>query len=306
MTYFIQKAIDQHEVNHKKVDLWNLHDKVMQPKYDGCHLVLTYDRATDKVHARSSSGDEVLSIPGLMWVEFRRAVASIKYAVGPEFNFITICGEAWIPGKPHHEISGAFRRHTPQDALQMRAFDMLFHKDIEVLEDDRSYRNRWATLVLSQQGGAPWSHLRPVAHCFPGWKSNVLDYANTLKATPGEAYDGAILRDWSAPYTPGRCRAGEVVKVKPLLEFDLRVLCFNPAFGEKTGKKTGSIDVDFGGKVLGVAVLNESQLELLHADPTAWNGKIVAIEAMARSAKGLLREPRLKDVREDKTEPDLT
>ncbi len=282
MGYFIQKAIELDEVNRKKVPLGTLADYILMAKYDGCHGLVTFYGA-DLVECRTGSGDPWLSVhEGILnplydrWIELGRP--------GPYFTF---AGEAWLPETDHATINGTFRRQSKQPDLRFVQFDTIQHAIKDVLADGSTFFERW-----SRAANAVSSVLLAVE-----WPASSLEDSHTtakcLKAG-SSAYDGCVLVHKHKPYKPGRCRDGEKIKVKPALEFDLRVLRFNPANGEKTGKITGSITVDFEGKELDVAVLREDDLEELHADNNAWAGRIVAVEAMARSSKGLLREPRLK------------
>lgn len=282
MGYFIQKAIELDEVNRKKVPLTTLADYTLMAKYDGCHGLVTFYGA-DLVECRTGSGDPWLSVhEGILnplydrWVELGRP--------GPYFTF---AGEAWMVGTDHATINGTFRRQSPQPDLRFVQFDTIQHGIKDVLADGCGFDTRLARAS---------DELRSV-YLATSWPAvTLLDAEFTAKSLKagGSAYDGCVLVHKHKPYKPGRCRDGEKIKVKPALEFDLRVIRFNPANGEKTGKITGSITVDFEGKELGVAVLREDDLEELHADNNAWAGRIVAVEAMARSSKGLLREPHLK------------
>lgn len=282
MGYFIQKAIELDEVNRKRVPLTTLADYTLMAKYDGCHGLVTFYGA-DLVECRTGSGDPWLSVHNAIidplfkrWVELGRP--------GPYFTF---AGEAWMVGTDHATINGTFRRQSPQPALRFVQFDTIQHAIKDVLADERTFFERWTRASVETSSvllASSWH-----AICIEGAELT----AKMLKAGPS-AYDGCVLVHKHKPYKPGRCRDGEKIKVKPALEFDLRVIRFNPANGEKTGKITGSITVDFEGKELDVAVLREDDLEELHADNNAWAGRVVAVEAMARSSKGLLREPRLK------------
>jgi hypothetical protein len=292
MGYFIQKAIELDEVNRKKVPLETLEDYTLMAKYDGCHGLVTFYGA-DLVQCRTGSGDPWLSIhDGILnplfdrWVELGRP--------GPYFTF---AGEAWMPGTDHATINGTFRRQSKQFDLRLVQFDTIQHSIKDVLADKQSFCDRWLRRAAHQ--GSVYEACE--------WPATVIDSAHAtargLKSSHS-AYDGCVLVHKYKPYKPGRCRDGEKIKVKPAIEFDLRVSRFNPANGEKTGKITGSITVDFEGKELDVAVLREDDLAELHANNNAWTGRIVAVEAMTRSSKGLLREPRLKGLRIDKHEAD--
>lgn len=294
MSYFIQKAIDIAEVNPKRVTI-DMADYIVMPKYDGCHGLVTIS-PDGHVVPRTSSGDPWLSAPKAMLNALYYHWAK---TVRPAGTYVTYCGEAWIPGVPHSQINGTFRRQTPQDDLLFVLFDCLVHTDPAVLRDHNGYMSRFKGIV-----GFGGPNLTTADYETFNTLAEAEQFAREYKAYTAGEYDGAVLVHKYRPYTPGRCRDGEKIKLKPLLEFDLKVLRFNPAAGEKTGKQTGALTVAFRGKELNVAVLREDDLAELHNNPDAWTGKLVAVEAMGYSSKGLLREPRLKGLRIDKETPD--
>lgn len=306
MSYFIQKAIDIEDLKAKgKAKFTQMLEKkkpsAIQPKYDGCHGLLTFDLndiGKGPISCRTSSGDPWVSINPLYFEPIIDSL--VKDWNSFSQRYVTIAGESWTKGWKHSEINGVFRRQSVQETLGYVLFDCVNHPCIDVLEDNRPWLDRFETIRGIQKGPLFASEVINLHF------NDLTDLTSEAKKWKNKAdvYDGIIFRDPFAGYKAGRCRDSEVVKIKPAIELDLRVLSFKPAFGEKTGKQTGALVVEFKGKPMGVAVLEESLLEELHANPEAWSGKIAAIEAMAESSKGLLREPVLKGLRLDKTEPD--
>jgi DNA ligase-1 len=120
-------------------------------------------------------------------------------------------------------------------------------------------------------------------------------YANDLKAKGG--YDGAVLKDPDAGYSIGNVRLGQIVKVKPTQSLDLAVTAWAKDKGEKTGRDVYTLYVQYKGKTTGVG-------SGVPHDYVPAVGHIVEVEFMGFTPDGLLREPRFKGVRFDKTQPD--
>lgn len=281
--YIIQKAIDTKDMSARA--LASMADKRydMQPKYDGCHMVVVlYSDGSFK--CLSATGEKVASCD------------HIARALHESFNVsspVAFCGEVWIPGVAFKDISGKFRRQYDQPYLMYAPFDLLAFGDMP-LADPRPYEERAARLrsIRSDVSLVPFvSH--PV--------KQEEEYASRLKTIGG--YDGAVLHDLDAPYMVGRCRNAEVVKVKPLIELDLRVVGVEKSIGEKTGKNTGALIVKLKGDQTCKVATGMTQCEVDNID---WFvGLIVVVEALSWTEDGKLREPRFKGVRLDKINPDF-
>jgi DNA ligase-1 len=284
--YIIQKAIDRKDMSARALKGTEGKEYDVQPKYDGCHMVVKLWPGGAWA-AESATGEVVKSCNHIV-----DALMSVLEVSEP----LAVCGEVWVPGTEFPEISGAFRRHSPQPHLMFAAFDVVALKG-EVLDDPRPYRMR--TTPLRHPAYKHPSLVRFNAG-FAG-PINEEEYAKKLKAAGG--YDGAILHDLDAPYKVGRCRAGEVIKIKPLLSFDLMVTGVEKAIGTKTGKNTGALVCRFkeGAEVRVATGLTQAEVE----DIDSFVGKIIEVEAMAITKDGLLREPRFKGVRYDKAAPDF-
>lgn len=294
--YIIQKAIDRKDMSAKALAAMEKQTFDLQPKYDGCHLVVKFMWDADggcTVSAESATGEIV------------RSCDHIITALDAVFDItedIAFCGEVWVPGTPFPEISGAFRRHSPQPQLKFAPFDIVQLNAAGELVDPRPYSMRVTALKQAYR----WHPALIRFESSPFLNMAMAEsYAAHLKFKLG-GYDGAIMHDLNAPYKPDRCRAGEVIKVKPLLEFDLLVLGVELAKGEKTGKNTGALVVRYkDGKPVRVSTgMTQADIDLMHEHPMAWQGKIIRVEAMDETADGKLREPRFKGVRHDKLKPD--
>jgi DNA ligase-1 len=265
----------------------NTGDFVMQPKFDGCHMVVLL-QADGCAQAYTATGEHVKSCDHIV----KALIDTFGLPTADTFY----CGEVWKFDTPFAEISGAFRRHSPQPDLLFVLYDVVGVKDSK-LHSDEPYRER-----LKKLSGPLYAAGLVQCPSFP--VEDVEDYANQLKAMGG--YDGAILRKLSATYSVGRCRDAEVVKVKPLVELDLQVIDVKLAKGEKTGKNTAALLVRLaeGRKCFVATGLKQDEIDHITKFPDAWIGKIVAVEAMAWTEDGLLREPRYKGIRHDKAGAD--
>lgn len=291
--YIIQKPIDRKDMTGKALKEELKHEYVMQPKYDGCCMVVVLRHsptATSPFECYSSTGEEVRSCDHI-----GRALLAL---ISPEAEDIAVIGEVWKPDTEFPEISGMFRRHNPEPTLMFAPFDACPVQPGQLrMESARTYHDR--TRCLREMHGN--DSIVPF-ESFPVNEHSPLptEYAATLKAKGG--YDGAVLHAVDAPYFPARAK-WEAIKVKPLVELDLLVVGVEKAIGEKTGRPTVALQVRLkDGKVGKVATgLNHDQ----QANPEQFVGKIVAVAAMALTKDGMLREPRFKGERFDKIAPDF-
>jgi ATP-dependent DNA ligase len=278
--YIIQKAVAPDKV--KKALQRTLAEYgqfyIAQPKWDGCCAVLF----TDEVRGLSRTGEVYPSlIP---------AATELREQMGPGYVLI---GEAWWPGKDQFNlISGEFRRQEPSVNLTVIVNDCLTAAEFAAGHSAVPYEERFARIPVSQ--GNRWGK---AGHSRPGTYGCPQALCNRYADEGG--YDGLILRDPNGTWTAGRGTTGEIIKIKRVLSYDLRVLEVNTAIGGKTGRTVYKIVVDFDGKRLGVG----SGIPHTEADVPKV-GQIVEIEAMDYSSEGLLREPRFKGVRYDKLSPD--
>lgn len=115
--------------------------------------------------------------------------------------------------------------------------------------------------------------------------------------------EGCVLRDPSAVFQGGK-RNQSIIKLKQGLSFDLEVI----GVYEGTGKYQGILGglqcrwKDNG--IINISGMLDSQRRLWWDNPSLIISKIVQVDAMCISSKGLLRECRFKGIRMDKTEGD--
>jgi DNA ligase-1 len=279
--YIIQKAVNFDAVVKKRAMplAWYANNYLAQRKWDGCCAVI------------DTTAEEGMSRTGEVYPSLGPATLAITNAMGPGFVCI---GEAWWPGaNQQSEISGDFRRMEPSDRLIVLVNDCLTEEEFAAGYSAVPYVERLARVPISQD-----RHWGKVPSLQPGTYGCPQAMCNELLRTE-HGYDGVILRDPQGTWTAGSGTTGEIIKIKRVLSFDLRVLEVNKVTGEKTGRDVYKLVVDYRGKRLGVG----SGVPHDCADVPSV-GDIVEIEAMDESAHGLLREPRFKSIRFDKPEPD--
>ena len=98
---------------------------IMMPKYDGCLAIVVAD---DEGHVLTRTGEPITSIPHVL-AQARKLLPGY-----------VIFGEAYKFDTPFKDISGAFRRHAPQDDLIVVAFDAVPVADWRAGKCDESYR----------------------------------------------------------------------------------------------------------------------------------------------------------------------
>lgn len=261
----------------------------LQRKYDGCfgRAYIHPERTLCTMESREGN-DYSKSCAGIL--DDLHALAENCCSPDP----FVVLGEVWLEGVPFADISGRFRRQT--QGVQDLGFVMhdILPPD---MESERPYSKRYEDLMDFYLQGHDTSLSVASTYKEGGWDGDPLEWAITWKAEGG--YDGAILRDPDAGYHCGLVKNGEIVKVKPVLSLDLRVLDLECSQGDKTGRDVFKVLVEYRG----VQSLVGSGMPHKLADCPAI-GSIVQIDAMGLTDTGALREPRFITNRPDKDTPD--
>ena len=255
---------------------------IMMAKYDGCLAIVV--AGADGGHVLTRAGEPITSIPHVL-AQARKLLPGY-----------VIFGEAYKFDAPFKDISGAFRRHAPQDDLIVVAFDAVPVEDWRAGKCDESYKDRLARLRRAWLS-TPSDEIIVAPEAVPGdWQG----FANCLVAMGG--YDGAILRRADAPWTVGASKNGEAIKVKPVKSLDLRAVDWFYGKGKHAGR-AGGITVAYRGVETNVGTgFSDAERERLTTH--GCKGQIAEIEFMELTADGKLREPRFKGWRHDKEQPD--
>lgn len=296
--YIVHKAVELDKVKKKLVPTEDQlrTEYLAQPKYDGCNCVaIKYANSPEHVKLYSRTGEEVLSADHI----------KVALAAAPFAPIGVYLGEYWHPHIDQPTVSGMFRKKdgTQYTDPMLVVFDFVSIGEWEQGFSPLTYLDRVgrlpATLSKIEECRAPF-FLAESQGFLVDQELSPMEAAKLL--CEGGAYDGLILRKPSGTWTKGdKGTNGEVIKIKPTLTLDLRVLRINVAEGEKTGREVYTVVVDLGeGKEqeVGSGVPHD-----LRSVPK--KGDIVEIEAMSFSKFGLLREPRFKGIRHDKSEADL-
>lgn len=278
---------------HSLAELSRTH--IGQRKYDGCHMIAA--TADGKVTLVSRTGEAVRSCDHLH--------AAILAAFG---NGFVIFGEAWAEGTPHPQISGDFRRHSPSPNLLFVVYDIVPTACYAVGYDPVPYRTRHGHLRGAVSFLQPPTGVILAASYSPGsYGTDPLAMANFLRmeerTLTGNWYDGFIMRDPEAPWRQADAKEGELIKVKPLITLDLRVVGVTEGLGKMAGM-AGTLKLQHGDNVIEVGGGDYGQRRSWLDDPASIIGQIVEVEALEYTEEGALREPRLKVQRFDKLKAD--
>ncbi|KDD18667.1 ATP-dependent DNA ligase domain protein [Bordetella bronchiseptica MBORD707] len=267
-----------------------------QRKHDGCNAIaLVYpNAANDRIISRTGEG--VKSCQHII-VALRQRL-SARLAEGQAF---AVLGEVWQPGVAQAAISGDFRRHSPAPNLQFVVFDILAADSFRNGVCGTPFRQRYARAFTLFRGAHPRDVVQLCNTYNPGTYGLPQQMADSLCKQGG--YDGLILRDPEAGWVSGSGTDGEIIKVKPVMSLDLRVLDVEEGKGKYAGTLGALVCQGPKGKVK-VSGMTDGEREEWWASREVV-GKIVEVQCLGLTAAGSLREPRFKGVRYDKEKADF-
>ena len=257
----------------------------MQPKYDGCHLIID----TSARRAFSRTNETVRSCDHL--------IKRCRDLFGPGW---VIQGEAYMQDTPFPFISGKYRQHAPWEPMEYVVYDALPVERFAAGSDTATYSERWEFLyeILRYYGPAEGG----VYPTESDWANGTDVQAKANEYVKQGGYDGLILRDPNAIWVAGPARKGELVKVKPTVTLDLRVVAWASQPGAKTGREVVTFTVEYRGARTDVG--SGVPHDITPDNAQTYVGQIVEIECMAVNPNNTLREPRFKGIRWDKERPD--
>lgn len=259
-------------------------DWIIQPKYDGVHVMI---HTEGEGYARTRTGEPVLSVPHL--------IKEAAQSFGP--GLVLFC-EAYMHGQEHAAINGAVRRKSPQPDLIGIVYDVVTQAGFDYGFDPNPYEERLSYINTALRGGS----LEPVK-CIKELPTatTVMQFAEDMVASG--TFDGIILRDLNAPWKRGAAKKGEVIKVKPILSLDLLVTGHKVEY--KPTKLGGYITVTYKGVESNVGSgLTQVILQALTQGVKA-AGRIAEVECMGITPGGKLREPRFKSFRYDTVQEEM-
>lgn len=264
-----------------------------QRKYDGCNMIV---RISSDGHgeAISRTGEQVLSVDHI--------INDVEEVYGRGW---CVMGEVWREDTPFPEISGMYRRHNAEPTLRFVVYDIVPAGSFAIGLHDVPYRTRFSYLVRKLREVAKTapedSSLIECAYYPPGTYGDPQALANQLVAQGG--YDGLVLRDPASWWEAAEARDGQLIKVKPIMSFDLRVVGVEEGKGKMAGM-AGKLVLEFRGKQIKAGGGDYDTRRSWFANPESIIGKIMEVECLGVTEDGSLREPRLKGERFDKLEPD--
>lgn len=264
----------------------------VQEKFDGVFVIAYVDKEGE-CSFYSRTGEEYVSMGHLK----RDFVELAKYTGLSFFLF-----EAYNPNYPQSVISGWCRdTKATHNKLWGYIHDSFTYEEFLGKQKVPCYQDRERRLYCCTKG--MYYRLLCVPHRLARNIEDILDYKKEVEEKGGE---GVIIRDpYSCDYYPGK-RKANLIKWKKTLTFDLRVTGVEQGKGKYMNMVGKLICRDSAGKEVRVGSgLTDEQRKARWEDLSLISGKIVEVEAMCLSTKGILREPRFKGVRDDKTEVDL-
>ena len=211
--------------------------------------------------------------------------------------------EAFTPYFPQPQISGWCR-----DTKNQHPFVKAYIHDIMTLEDfQKGYsevtnKDRYDYLKEIMLINS-FVHLNLINKFAAHSLASVYAFADEVWEDGGE---GIVLQDPFSGYQAGK-RNGTLIKIKKGVSFDLKVTALEEGKGKYVGKVGKLVCRDAKGTLVkvGSGLTDQERswwwTEFGYRDIL---NKIVQIDAMAVSSKGVLREPRFKGIRHDKTEVD--
>lgn len=284
------KPVDLDKVSAKNQARIKWEERIVMPKWDGCFTIVLFEEDGSPAGVLSREGTKVLSCD-----HFYSGLRLYDAKLSEQRRF-AVLGEAWKPDTPFKDISGAYRRHTPQPDLQFMPFDFVWWGG------DASAPKLYSELQYIER-------LRNLS-TYPLYSRTGLSYSQTVDVAELYKYsmvgrDGAISADPWAPYVPGSGRAGEFIKIKPLASKALEVLEVVAGEGAVTGRATAALVVRLWGGLtckVGTGFSTQEAADWV-ANPALIVGQTIEVTYMGIHEGGVLREPRYEGIRHD-TKPE--
>lgn len=294
--YLNLKPIDFDNLSAKRQAAVKWEGRILLPKYDGCFCIVGMDNGEPRF-VLSRDAKPVRSMDHI-YEDIR-----LRYPHLQNMGRAAVLGEAWKPGTEFKDISGSFRRHSPQRDLGLAVFDVVsWEGDVPEgprLHSHLTYRER---LSLLQDARPGLCNVFPPLPLTCDSRDHAERFARNCKALG--SYDGAVAADPDASYTVSDGKAGEFLKVKPLMSFSLEVIGVLQSTGEKTGRDTVALQVRFKGKPCGVGTgFDFATGKEWMQNPQNIMGKIIEVQCMGvyPGDDGMMREPRYCGIRDDAT-----
>lgn len=294
-TDLVHKAIEPRKLSKKVSAIVEAaaHAALYEVKLDGVHVILI--KAEGKAYAFSRQGEPCYSMNHVLEL----------LELSSQDNFV-LFAEAYHPNLPHRVINGTFRRKTEKpgaDKLIAYVFDGVPLADFIAGHCPVRYfsRRNWIKEIVR---GCAWlvDDVRLVV-------TEAHDNLNDAKEQEADARsyssifatDGFMQKDREGLWTAGKGTGGEVIKLKDLVDVDVKVLRLVEGKGKFAGM-LGALVCEFQGKEVMVSggTMSTPLREYLWINQHDILGKIVQVHALEINESGALREPRFIRMRPDK------
>lgn len=297
--YLNLKPVDFDNLSAKRKAAVKWAGRILLPKYDGC-LALVFLEYGKLTAIKSRDNKPVRSMDHIL------EDLLVRYPWVESWDRACFIGEAWNPGKEFAELSGTFRRHSPQPGLGFAPFDLVeWFGTIDAPELGNEEPTPYsARLALLQDYRHVMCNVFPPLPVTCEGEAHAIRYARNCKDMGG--YDGAVASDPDAPYVVSDGH-GEFLKVKPLQSFSLRVVSIDISEGEKAGRRIGTPAVRFKSGACGIGTGFDNALAAaFYAAPQDYIGRIMEVQCMGvyPGEDGMMREPRFVGWRDDVINPD--
>lgn len=262
-------------------------DYFLQPKFDGCHGIVQTGDGNGNSRMVSRTGEVVKSCDHIV----QDAVAT--FGLG-----WVVFGEVYQFGAKFSDISGRYRRHNPEPDLVFVVYDIISQAQFDAGHSPSHYSARYLHLAYALHLGPQNTSLVKCPN-MEAYGIDLMGFADKLVKDGG--YDGGMLRRKDSQWFQDNSKEGELIKLKPVQSLDLLCVAVEKKMGEKTGRATCALIVEYEG-IRSKVSTGLSAAE--QADPDQFIGQIIEVEFMERTDAGAFREPRFKGVRSDKVKPD--
>lgn len=220
-----------------------------------------------------------------------------------------VFSELWMPNTKHKDINGASRRDAEQPQLEARVFDIITLDEFNAGVCKVPYSERIGRIraTLARAGSDKVLPVDMVPLLDSTSDKDLTAYATDCKRSKMHAFDGLILRDMSAIWTPGASKNGEVLKIKPSETLDLLIVAQTAV--QRETKLGGFVTVEYKGVKTDVGsgltqemlagIMLHNNGDTTHPDALNLVGKIGEFSYLTVTDDGRLREPRIDRIRHD-------
>lgn len=279
--HLVQKVKNLSDVPSSKLK-WPM---MMTEKIDGVYcIVIKYN---DDVGIFSRTGERYTSMKHIESVMMRNL---------DEGEVVIF--EAYEPGKPQNIISG----HCRDTKNQWTSIIPYCHQYMKLSEFIEGVGITTAAESYEILGRIVWNTFMQRIESWNMYSlEQTMGFVREIWAKGGE---GVVLRVPTSVFKAGK-RNNDVIRIKQKITYDLEVLDVFEGKGKYAGMCGGLILKFKDNKTVRVSGMSDNERSEWWSDKSKIVGKVVEVEAMKDSSKGVLREPRFISVRHDKVKGDF-